>query len=472
MKDAPYIPDEVLNHTAGDPRTYLTSLSQIKNYSNIEGNETVTSGNKTSTGTGVGFATQTIGEEDTKEKNYDVSLDYKATVKAGVGGVTVGASVGYGYSRSLGWSATNAKEFSGTVVSVPKDFSQYSFEWTLLTYNYLLPKEDGTYNKEAPRCMVVNYAVAPTFGDLPPRVPQNFQVDNGITVPGGVALKWDKVDGAGSYVVLKAISSNDKEPSEKDYVTVAAINDTTYVVDKIDLGTSYFKVFARSFTDKKGLPTEEAIKVNAKLPINLTIMQHPKNVYIEGEKLDLSSLVASIGYEGNITQDIEYKDFTTYGLSTSGLNDGQVLSSNHNNLVITVNHNAAKLTANINPLLIDIAGLYNLSANVVFRIGEKDNATQLKANEELVAAITTRNLKSEEQKIMVIVALYDEKGTMVKMVWEGRNVPAMGMETMKLGFKLPGMINGHVVKVMLWDGNNFNSTIQSPQSGTVQLMAP
>lgn len=471
MKNAPYVSDKVLHHTAGDPRTYLTKMSPIPNFSNVKGQDTVDSGYKTSTGSGQGFATQTISEEQTSEKNYDVSLDYKASAEVNAGGATLGGSVGYGYSRSLGWSASNAKEFTGTVVSVPKDFSQYSYEWTLLTYNYQLPKQNGEVDPNASECVVVNYAITPTYGDFPPALPTNFQVDSKKVIPGGVSLKWDSVEGASSYTLLKAKSANGSEPTDKDYIPVGTVKETTYVAADLGADTSYFKVLARSMTDKQGMPTEEPLIVKSIQPTGLTIKQQPKNAYVEGEKLDVSALTCTLTYEGNITKDVEYKDFESCGLSVLGLKNGDVLSSKQNNLVLTVNHADDKLLANMLPIVVDIPGLYNLVTSVVFKVGSKDNATQLEANQDLSATVTTRNLKNELQKVMVIVALYNEKGTMVQMSWKAQNIPAMGTQTMTSGFKLPDVVNRHVVKVMIWDGSSFSDTLQSPQSSIVQLTA-
>lgn len=476
MKNAPYVPDEVLNHTAGDPRTYLTKMSPIKNFSNIKGQETVDSGIKTSTGIGLGFATQTIGMEETKEKNYDVELNAKVTAKVNAGGATIGGSLGSGYSRSLGWSATNAKEFSGTVVSVPKEYSQYSFEWTLLTYTYQLPKNGEKVDANDPnpsKCVVVNYAVSPTSGnELPPRIPTNFQVDSEKFTLGGASLKWDSVEGASSYTLLKATAVNGKKPADKDYVNVDTVKETTYVAANLGTGTSYFKVLANSISGKKGMPTAESVKVKAVQPIELTLKQQPKNTYVEGERLDLSSLIATLTFEGNITKDIEYKDFASTGLSVSELKNGAVLSSRQNNLVLTVNYDDAKLSAKTLPIVVDIPGLYNLVTSVVFKVGDKDNATQLEVNQDLLASVTTRNLKDQSQKVMVIVALYNEKGTMVDMSWKSQDIPAKGTQTITSGFKLPSVVSKHVVKVMMWDGSSFTDTIQSPQSAIVQLIAP
>lgn len=471
MKNAPTVPDEVLHHTAGDPRTYLTKMSPIPNFSNIEGQDTVDSGYKTSTGSGQGFATQTISEEQTKEKNYDVSLDYKATAKAGAGGVMVGASLGYGYSRSLGWSATNAKEFSGTVVSVPKDFGQYSYEWKLITYNYQLPKQNGEVDPNGSKCVVVNYAVTPTAGDLPPKVPTNFKVDSTKIILGGTCLKWDATEGASSYTLLKAKSENGSEPANSDYIPVGTVRETNYVVNNLGTGASYFKVLARSMTDKQGMPTEVPLIVKAIQPIKLTIKQQPKNAYVEGEKFDLSKLTTTLTFDGNTTKDVEYKDFESCGLSISGLKNGDVLSSKQNNLVLTVSHTDAKLSADILPIVVDIPGLYNLVTSVVFKVGSKDNATSLESNQDLSATITTRNLKNESQKIMVIMALYNEKGTMVQMSSKAQNISAMQTQTITTGFKLPSVVSKHVVKVMIWDGSSFSDTLQSPQSSIVQLTA-
>lgn len=467
MKNAPQVPPEVLNHTAGDPRTYITEMSPVKKFSNIKGQDTVDSGYKTSTGTGQGFATQTIGTDQTSQYSYDNTLKVTTTLTGGAGGVEVGGSVGLGYARSLEWSATNAKEFSGSVVSVPKEYGQYGFEWKLLTYNYMLSKQDGT---DALECVVVNYAVAPSSGEIPPSVPTNFQIDNEKVIPGGASLKWDNVEGASRYTLLKATSTNGSEPTDKDYVPVDTVKETTYTATNLGVGTSYFKVLARSATDKKGMPTESVI-VKAIQPIGLTVKQQPKNAYVEGEKLDLSTLTATLTFDGNITKDIEYKDFESSGLSVSGLKNGDVLSSRQNNLVLAVNHADAKLTTNLIPIVVDIPGLYNLLTSVVFKVGSKDNATQLEANQDLLATIKIHSLKNEQQKVMAIVALYDEKGTMLQMSWKAISISALGTETTSSGFRLPSVVSRYVVKVMVWDGSSFSDTLQSPQSTIVQLTA-
>jgi hypothetical protein len=244
------------------------------------------------------------------------------------------------------------------------------------------------------------------------------------------------------------------------------------VAANLGIGTSYYKVLANSISGKKGMPTAEAVKVKAIQPIGLTLKQQPKNTYVEGEKLDLSSLIATLTFDGNITKDIEYKDFASTGLSVSDIKNGDVLSSRHNNLVLTVNYDNAKLSAKTLPVVVDIPGLYNLVTSVVFKVGSKDNATQLEANQDLLATVTTRNLKDQSQKVMVIVALYNEKGTMVNMSWKSQDIPSKRTQTITSGFKLPSEVSKHVVKVMMWDGSSFTDTIQSPQSAIMQLIAP
>lgn len=85
----------------------------------------------------------------------------------------------------------------------------------------------------------------------------------------------------------------------------------------------------------------------------------------------------------------------------------------------------------------------------------------------LTAEVKLTNLQQHPQQILVIMALYNDKNQMTTVSYISRSIPGGNSDIVVPGFKLPQELNNHKVKVMVWDGENLNTTAMQPLADVV-----
>ncbi|NLY43118.1 MAG: family 43 glycosylhydrolase [Clostridiaceae bacterium] len=81
----------------------------------------------------------------------------------------------------------------------------------------------------------------------------------------------------------------------------------------------------------------------------------------------------------------------------------------------------------------------------------------------------TNNDNTVFEDVMVIVALYDAQDRMINFTYISKNIPVGATEKMIAGFRLPREIDGHKVKVFVWDGKGIDETNQVPLSDVIEV---
>lgn len=107
-----------------------------------------------------------------------------------------------------------------------------------------------------------------------------------------------------------------------------------------------------------------------------------------------------------------------------------------------------------------------------FDIKTQFNMDKLRRDQYLESAVQITNKTGNAQKVLAIVALYDDNGTVLlnHSAVSGAVNPG---ETRNLtgGFQIPGNVSGKLVKVFVWDGDSILTSNMQPLSSVV-ILAP
>lgn len=459
IPNAPVVGSEVLKHTVGNPRSYPQTSA---NLSNVSGQDVLLGGNSknedenfVAAGTGNNSVEQSITTTSTSEKSFDYELNVNVSFNVNVFGFSAGVSAGAGYTHNATVSSSASTIRTGAVASVPQGYEGYNFKWCLAAYNYALKAGDSMQE-----CTVINYLVKP-IGSFPPAVPANLRIDSRKL--DSTTLKWDSAEGAAGYKVYR--SKVQSGPYAE--IKILTGKDTTSCTDNsLEHNTTYYyKVisYASKESESTSPLTAEGLYVK-----DIIIKTQPKLVYDENNALDLSALAVTLKTSDDKTVDLVLTEFTKYNITTSIAN-GTKLAASSTGIPITVKYVPDNKSVNTNGLTVNAKGPYDLNLNVTFKVGSTDNAKTLAANQTLYANITLKNNQSSSQQVLVILALYGNKGNMEKMTYLSRNITGKATDNMTESLLLPSNVTGYTVKVFVWDGTDFTTTTQTPKSVIIQM---
>jgi hypothetical protein len=458
IPNAPIIDDEVLgNITIGDPRSYPHTAQGL---SNVDDADVILAGrdeNSSFDGCGIGDSAgeQSITSTSFQGKAFDYELSYNASYNVAVFGVSAGISYGAGYTRS---SAETNSEFTtrmGTVASVPAAHSQYEFQWALAVYNYDLPAGDSVQ-----RCEVINYLVKP-IGTFPPKIPENFALDSQTLTEN--VLKWEAAEGSAGYTVTRFTAESGTE-ADKTF-TIAGKDTLSFTDTEIEKNqTYYYQILA--YATKNSISVGP-IKADGLSVSGISIKTQPRLVYNEGDPLDLSALVVTLETSNGGSYDVAFSDFENADLTTS-LDHEFELTTSETGTPVAVTYTPGH-TANTENLTVNAKSPYDFTIMVSFQVGTKKDATALEANKTLVATTQLTNTSSSAQDVLVILALYSNKGNMEKSSYVTKNIKAAETQTVAPSLTLPANVSGYSAKVFVWDGTSFTTTTLSPKSPTVKI---
>lgn len=460
IANAPLVGSEVLKHTVGDPRSYPQTSATLSNVKDedalLGGTSSNEAENFVSSGVGNSYVEQSITTASTSGKSFDYELEVNVSFNANLFGVTAGASVGTGYTRNASTSSSQSTVRTGQVASVPGAYPQHEFQWCLAAYNYNLTAGSSTQE-----CLVISYLVKP-IGSYPPKVPGNFRVDSRKI--NAAVLKWDQAAGAAGYRVYRSTSETGKYDVIKE---LPGISSTSFSDMQAALGTNYFYRLEAYKTDRNAVPA--TLSAPGLSVASMTVKTQPKLVYEENEALDLRNLLMTIKYSNNTTEDIPFASFTSD--ITVSLASGTKLTAVQTGIPVTIRYVPGDRSANTGNLTVNAKSPYDLTLSAVFKVGATDNAKALAANQPLSAVITLRNNSTTQQQVLVVMALYNEKGAMVNMASQTSTVTARGNATVNMNnaFTLPASVSNYSVKIFAWDGTSFTSTVLTPKSNMVQM---
>jgi hypothetical protein len=510
MPSAPKITPEVLNkHVVGDPRTYTlkegqkpNELSNVMDVSLGQASRKKTLFRKGTydkslsvTGVGEGITSQeiTVSEED--EKAFDFSLETNITVKTNILGVTKGITGGVSASVTTSSAKSKSITSSGTVAGVPEDYPGFAYQWCLAVYNYNLTTNDG---KNTSECHVINYLTQP-IGSFPPIQPQGLTLKEKSLTLNSAVIAWDAVKDAANYNIYKALS-RDGEYKKVGMApgTVMGAANTSYTVTGLESGVqAYLKVTAISAASKESIASEPVPVIPVQVS-SVSISRQPKLNYMEGDDLDLSGLAVDLKYSDEHMDTVEYADFLNNNLTTDSPEQKR-LNTYDTGKTITVIYKYGNRTLSAQSLEISVLAesLGDIAANIVFSYSQYkeadlsskqvvqnavaeviapkipwdkiSTAEGLKPGVPLYAYASIRNNTIMPQDILVILALYDQNGSMVRMTSLGRKIDADTTAVYSLSIVTPSDVSGYRAKVLVWDGSNLGATNQTPKAFPVQL---
>jgi len=458
--------DGVFSHKVGDPRTYpssKTGLSNVKDAEVLLGISGDDYGNFVGVGIGNNVTEQGISITQGKSRTLENNLEVKFTMTAGAGGVYVGGGAALGYTYSSTKSAEETTMYSGSVAGLPEEREAYSYKWSLAAYPYDLKAGSSTQ-----RCMVIGYLCQPVGANYPPSPVKNFRVDSRSAA--GIKLKWDKPETAN--VQTKGLPSGytlyraDSERGE--YTRLATISGRTTVTytDSTAKGRDYvYKIVAEN--------TRESVPVTLAVPRvkvkSMAVKALPELSYEDGSELDLTALAVTMTYDDGSTKDAAFADFGDDFIVSVA--DGSALSLAQHGTPLTVTYVPDGITLNIGTLVVSAEAAYDIGLTASFTVGSTKNATALEAGKKVSATATLINNTASAQQVLVILALYSDKGTMVSSSVKAVNVAASKTSSVTFTnvFTVPASTSGYAVKLFVWDGTSIADTRQIPKSNVIGL---
>ncbi|MFD0676075.1 MULTISPECIES: chitobiase/beta-hexosaminidase C-terminal domain-containing protein [unclassified Paenibacillus] len=110
-----------------------------------------------------------------------------------------------------------------------------------------------------------------------------------------------------------------------------------------------------------------------------------------------------------------------------------------------------------------------LSESDPYAVETAFNMDSLQPNETLAAKVKITNHDAAEQPVLVIVALYNSNEQMVNLSFISKVVAKGSSEYLNAGFKLPANVEGHEVRVLIWNGADIESSKMNPLANVTTL---
>jgi hypothetical protein len=149
IRDGLKIDDAIFTHSAGDPRSYPSASEKDRLLAVHDGFDV----GPQAVGQGGGLQTLSINVFNASGGGSDWGMDFSLDVKATLGSLVRGFSIGVGTERSLRISHGKESSYVGSVANLPDDeFSRHGYQFGLFTYVYEHPDSGRQFE-------VVNYWV-------------------------------------------------------------------------------------------------------------------------------------------------------------------------------------------------------------------------------------------------------------------------------------------------------------------------
>ena len=193
----PQIGSDIIASTAGQPSTYRSTTTGLKNA--VTTNKG-TNGGWFATESGESSKSQSVAFESSQTNTKELTFNVDAKAGAGVGGFKFGLSGGTSTGSSTSSISTEGIERSGTVHDLPKDTTGYSFSWQFVGWETTLTTGGLSYNVPVLSYLVQNVK-------QPPSKPQNLEAKEVGT--NNVTLEWESgFSTAAQYEVYRYMPNN------------------------------------------------------------------------------------------------------------------------------------------------------------------------------------------------------------------------------------------------------------------------
>ena len=193
----PEIGSDIIASTAGQPSTYRSTTTGLKNAVTTSKG---TNGGWFATESGESSKSQSVAFETSQTTTKELTFNIDAKGGGGLGGFKFGLSGGSSSGSSASSISTEGIERSGTVHDLPSGTTGYSFQWQFVGWETTLSTGGLSYNVP-----VLSYLVANV--KQPPSKPQNLEAKEVTT--NSVTLEWESgFTTAAQYQVYRYMPNN------------------------------------------------------------------------------------------------------------------------------------------------------------------------------------------------------------------------------------------------------------------------
>lgn len=193
----PEIGSDIIASTAGQPSTYRSTTTGLKNAVTTSKG---TNGGWFATESGESSKSQSVEFETSQTTTKELTFNIDAKGGGGLGGFKFGLSGGSSSGSSASSISTEGIERSGTVHDLPSGTTGYSFQWQFVGWETTLSTGGLSYNVP-----VLSYLVANV--KQPPSKPQNLEAKEVTT--NSVTLEWESgFTTAAQYQVYRYMPNN------------------------------------------------------------------------------------------------------------------------------------------------------------------------------------------------------------------------------------------------------------------------
>lgn len=193
----PEIGSDIIASTAGQPSTYRSTTTGLKNAVTTSKG---TNGGWFATESGESSKSQSVEFETSQTTTKELTFNIDAKGGGGLGGFKFGLSGGSSSGSSASSISTEGIERSGTVHDLPSGTTGYSFQWQFVGWETTLSTGGLSYNVP-----VLSYLVANV--KQPPSKPQNLEATEVTT--NSVTLEWESgFTTAAQYQVYRYMPNN------------------------------------------------------------------------------------------------------------------------------------------------------------------------------------------------------------------------------------------------------------------------
>lgn len=251
----PEIGSDIIASTAGQPSTYRSTTTGLKNAVTTSKG---TNGGWFATESGESSKSQSVAFETSQTTTKELTFNIDAKGGGGLGGFKFGLSGGSSSGSSANSISTEGIERSGTVHDLPSGTTGYSFQWQFVGWETTLTTGGLSYNVP-----VLSYLVANV--KQPPSKPQNLEATEVTT--NSVTLEWESgFTTAAQYQVYRYMPNNTSGTKYALLGTVsglAADKDGKYMLTdtKVQPSTQYQYVLKSVGTDGTSTDYTEPLAV-------------------------------------------------------------------------------------------------------------------------------------------------------------------------------------------------------------------
>ena len=193
----PEIGSDIIASTAGQPSTYRSTTTGLKNAVTTSKG---TNGGWFATESGESSKSQSVAFETSQTTTKELTFNIDAKGGGGLGGFKFGLSGGTSTGSSTSSIFTEGIERSGTVHDLPSGTTNYSFQWQFVGWETTLTTGGLSYNVPVLSYLVQNVK-------QPPSKPQNLEATEVTT--NSVTLEWESgFSTAAQYQVYRYMPNN------------------------------------------------------------------------------------------------------------------------------------------------------------------------------------------------------------------------------------------------------------------------